>query len=469
MLSQITFYNSLTKEKEPLLPKEEGHIRMYACGVTPYDHNHLGHGMQAVFFDLIRKYLEYRGFKVTYVRNYTDVDDKIINRAQSLGCSPKALSSSLIEEGTRDMEAIGVRAATHEPKVSEHIPEIIGMIQSLTQKGHAYTTLEGDVYFRVKSKTDYGKLSRRILEEERQGTRELIQGQKEDEADFALWKKDTTEGASWDSPWGQGRPGWHIECSAMAKKYLGDSFDIHGGGLDLIFPHHENEIAQSEAANGAPYANTWLHSGLLTINKQKMSKSLGNSITIKDFLTQWPPEVLRLGYLQNHYRSQVNFSPEIFQMSLKRLAYYYETLDKAPSDISRPQDQEELAAIDQAFHKAMGDDFNTPQALAQIHRLAKYINQTKGSEQSLGLFKTLTGILGLMGNQGGDFLHTLKQKLLKDLPITEEEILVLIEKRMKAREAKDWQTSDTLRDELKGRGILLRDEGEKTVWTLNFD
>ncbi|MEZ4742050.1 MAG: cysteine--tRNA ligase [Bdellovibrionota bacterium] len=271
-MQEIYLKNTLSGKKEKLKTIEPGHVKIYACGVTVYDDCHIGHAMQAIYFDVIRNYLEFAGYKVTYVRNYTDVDDKIIDRAQKLGISPRKLADDVITSSIRDMKALGLHPATYEPKVSEVIPEIIEMIKALIEKNAAYATPSGDVYYRVRSKENYGKLSNRNPDDLRSGTREIVEGDKEDELDFALWKQDTTKDASWQSPWGLGRPGWHIECSAMAKRYLGNSFDIHGGGRDLVFPHHENEIAQSESANGCEYATYWIHSGLLTINKQKMSK-----------------------------------------------------------------------------------------------------------------------------------------------------------------------------------------------------
>ncbi|MCX6129598.1 MAG: cysteine--tRNA ligase [Proteobacteria bacterium] len=325
-MREIVLSNTLSGKKEKLETLEPNHVRMYACGVTVYDNCHIGHAMQAIYFDVIRSYLEFAGYRVSYVRNYTDVDDKIINKAKERGISPKALVEEVIQSSIADMESIGVRPANHEPRVSDSIPQIISMVQSLITKGYAYATAKGDVYYRVRKKFDYGKLSNRKLDELRVGTRDLAECEKEDDMDFALWKQDDTIGASWPSPWQQGRPGWHIECSAMAKMYLGASFDIHGGGRDLVFPHHENEIAQSEAANGCNYARYWIHSGLLTINKQKMSKSLGNHILIHDFVKRFPGEVLRLAYLQYHYSSNVDFTEQTFRQAARRLLYFYESL-----------------------------------------------------------------------------------------------------------------------------------------------
>ncbi|NDE17689.1 cysteine--tRNA ligase, partial [bacterium] len=377
VLPQILVTNTLTRRKEPLksLDPSGNKIRMYACGVTVYDDCHIGHAMQAIFFDVIRRYLEFAGYDVTYVRNFTDVDDKIIDRAKQRGMSPARLAQDMIESSDRDMEAIGVRPADHQPRVSEMIPQIVHMIQDLIRDEAAYATKSGDVYYRVRRKSDYGKLSGRNPDELRSGTRDLVQGDKEDPLDFALWKKDDVPDASWDSPWGRGRPGWHIECSAMSKEYLGNSFEIHGGGRDLVFPHHENEIAQSESANKAPYASCWMHCGLLTIEKQKMSKSLGNHITIQDFLKSWTPEVLRFGILQYHYSSNVDFSKAVFQQCHRRLLYFYETLDllnqMAPEKVSAPADPLNHHWLIGEFHKAMSDDFNTAAALASLNKAMK--------------------------------------------------------------------------------------------------
>ena len=480
MPRSIKIYNSLTREKATLVPLDGEHVRMYACGVTVYDDNHIGHAMQAVFFDVIRSYLEAAGYSVTYVRNYTDVDDKIIARASKLGMSPRELASNLIERSEMEMSALGVRPATHEPRVSETIPEIIAMIEELIGSNHAYATNDGDVYYRVRKKSDYGKLSNRSPDELRVGTRDIVRGEKEDPLDFALWKKDDTPDACWGSPWGTGRPGWHIECSAMAKKYLGDSFDIHGGGRDLIFPHHENEIAQSEAANQCCYAQVWMHSGLLTIDHQKMSKSTGNSITLKEFLENWPAEVLRLGYILNHYRSNIDFSQDIFMTCRKRLIYFYETLAAARA-YSADQFAESakvgsVESVESAFHQAMCDDFNTPEAIGELQKLAKLINQLVRKKRSsenvaavasaASCLEFLGGTLGLLKNDPVNFVEDLKQSMLPEIGLTEIQIQQAIQARKAARDRKDWQESDRIRDDLLAKGIVLKDGKDKTDWTV---
>ena len=479
---EIKIYSTLSRKKQILSTIEAGHVRMYACGVTVYDDNHIGHAMQAIFFDVIRNYLEYAGYKVTYVRNYTDVDDKIINRANELGISPRDLAEGVIKSSIEDLSELGVKPATHEPKVSESIPEIIAMIQELIDKDSAYATESGDVYYRVRNNPDYGKLSNRKIDELKSGTRELQRGEKEEHIDFALWKQDDTEDASWESPWGKGRPGWHIECSAMSKKFLGPNFDIHGGGLDLVFPHHENEIAQSESANGCSYANVWMHSGLLTINRQKMSKSLGNFITIKDFLKKWPGEVLRLGYLQNHYSSNIDFSEDIFKTCRKRLLYYYETL-KSLNDYTDSNERGEIAnsqvPVDkyrEDFHKHMSENFNTPAAIASINDVMKQANQIlkkKKTPQTVNTILCLSEllsewgmVLGLFQREPATFIENLKLQLLPELGITKPEIEKLLADRWQARLNKDWKRSDEIRDELRTKGISVNDGTSSSSWTI---
>lgn len=481
-MQKIFINNTLTGKKELLKPLEDNHIKMYACGVTVYDDCHVGHAMQAIYFDVIRHYLEYAGYKVTYVRNYTDVDDKIIDKAAKLGISPHKLSEDVIASTREDMKSIGVSPASFEPKVSESIPEIIAMTQTLVDKGFAYATEAGDVYYSVRKKENYGKLSNRNLDDLRSETRKAAASDKQDPHDFALWKHDTTPDASWDSPWGKGRPGWHIECSAMAKKFLGDSFDIHGGGRDLVFPHHENEIAQSEAANGCDYATSWIHSGLVTIDKQKMSKSLGNHISIKDFLTKWPAEVLRLSYLERSYGSNIDFSDEVFRQSRCRLLYFYETLE-ALSKNQKAYD-EKVSTMDgfdpekekALFHKAMSDDFNTAKAVAQLGNLFKIANQVLKKKNSdsknktlallLETIKELSSVFNLFKDDASQAIASLKKQLLPELGITEDEINTLIAERKTARENKDWTKSDEARDKLLARGIVLKDDVDKTTWTV---
>ena len=479
MTREIKIYNTLSGKKELLKPVEPGHVKMYACGVTPYDECHIGHAMQSVFFDVIRNYLEYAGYTVTYVRNFTDVDDKIIDRSAKLGISPPDLAEKMIQSSRDDMEALRIRDASHEPKVSETIPEIIEFIEQIIKNEAAYVTSDGDVYYRVRQKSDYGKLSNRKPDELKSGTRDIVQGSKEDALDFALWKKDTTEGASWESPWGVGRPGWHIECSAMARKFLGASFDIHGGGRDLVFPHHENEIAQSESANCCDYASVWMHSGLLTLNKQKMSKSLGNFITIKDFLKGWSYEVLRLGYLQNHYASNIDFSEDLFNTCRKRLLYYYETLKQLDEQAEEQTGAKPTLDIDkfrEDFHRALGDDFNTVEAIGTLNLLMKQANQIlqkkKTPEQKhtafqIGsLIREWGSVFVLFQEDPQTYIETLKDRLLPELNLTREQIESDVARRQKARDEKNWELSDQIRNELLQQGITISDAPEGTVWSI---
>ena len=469
-------------KKVPLKTLESGKIRIYACGVTTYDDCHIGHAMQAIFWDVIRRYLEFAGYEVVYVRNYTDVDDKIIARAAERNMTPRELAEQIIAATDRDMANIGVREADYQPKVSETINEIIEMVQSLINQGAAYPTASGDVYYKVREKKDYGKLSHRNPDELRSGTRQLCGDEKQDPLDFALWKHDETPTASWDSPWGPGRPGWHIECSAMAKKFLGSSFDIHGGGRDLVFPHHENEIAQSESANGCDYASYWLHNGLLTINKQKMSKSTGNHITIAQFLNDWPHEVLRYAYLRHHYASNIDFNEDSFHECRKRLLYFYQTLaqldefagSECPSQQGNPTIDTQAAL--EEFHTAMSDDFNTAAAIGSINRWMKKACELshqkrtparrKSAKDLVDYFRTVGQVLGIMENDPAAFISQLKLAILPELGITAAEIEKHITARKQAREAKNFTAADEIRNDLKDKGIELMDRVDRTEWTI---
>jgi len=456
---------------------------MYACGITVYDHSHIGHAMQAIFFDVIRRYIQKAGYDVTYVRNYTDVDDKIINRAKERGIPPKQLAEEMIQSCIDDFTALECQPADEEPKVSESIPEIIAMIEDIVKNEAGYATKDGDVYYRVKSKDDYGKLSNRNTDDLRSGEREIVLGDKEDHLDFALWKADTTEGASWDSPWGRGRPGWHIECSAMAKKYLGNHFDIHGGGRDLIFPHHENEIAQSESANCCKYVNYWIHSGLMTINKQKMSKSLGNHIMIRDFLKDFPAEVLRFAFLQSHYASNIDFSQQVFLNCHRRLYYYYSTLEAleplaAEAGDGPTEDNFSAEKVLESFHASMCDDLNTAKALGDLNKEFKKANnwikakrtqpRKNAAAEFLKVIADIAPVLGIIDKKPEAMLSELKSRYLPRLGITEDEIATKISERKAAREAKDFAKSDAIRDELIEKGIELRDTPHGTDWGIHY-
>ncbi len=477
----IYLKNTLTGEKQRLEPVEPGKVKMYACGVTTYDYCHVGHALQAVFFDIIRKYLRYAGYEVVYVRNHTDVDDKIIQRAKERGMAPDVLAEEMVRAADDDMALLGVEPADFEPRVSRMIPQIIAMVETLVANGSAYATDDGDVYYRVRNKDDYGKLSGRKIDELRSGTRDLVQGSKEFELDFALWKHDETPSASWPSPWGVGRPGWHIECSAMAKEFLGETFDIHGGGRDLVFPHHENEIAQSESANGAEFAKIWIHNGLLTIEKQKMSKSLGNHLLIRDAVKKWPFEVLRLSILSQHYSSNVDFSETGFQTFFKRLNYYYDTLSELDlAAENAPASAESLEGCDPAdirdgFHAAMSDDFNTAAALAELNMSMSKAREFLGAKhdkarkrftarETAVAFREVGAVLGILQADVAETLTMLQEHLLPLLGVTREEIEAAIAGRKAAREAKNYARSDEIRDDLVEKGIELMDGRDGTTW-----
>jgi cysteinyl-tRNA synthetase len=486
--AQIRLSNSLTNTKEVLQPIVEGKITLYACGVTVYDRCHLGHAMQAILFDTLVRYLRYRGFEVTYVRNYTDVDDKIINRAKEMGISPLELSEQMIDLSRKDMDALGVQAADHEPRVSAFIPEIISYIQALIDKGFAYSTESGDVYFRVSSKPDYGKLSNQRPEELQSGHRIDLEEDKESPLDFALWKHDSVEGASWPSPWGCGRPGWHIECSVMSSEILGPSFDIHGGGRDLVFPHHENEIAQSEAHSGASYANYWLHTGLLTLEHQKMSKSVGNIMTVEESLARYDVEVIRWNIFQVHYASNLDFNAKNFRLGLTRVYYFYKTLSKA-QDFLQVQGVKggklpsELDPIlhRQAFHESMDDDFNIPKAFTTVNRIFQELNdilvkkglkapiKTAIVEAMLTLVQEIGSILGMFQRKPEQFLEMTHHRYLKLRGLEVEFIEKQLHERTLLRKNREYAKSDELREKLHHQGIGILDTPKGQVWELTED
>ncbi|OCC16407.1 Cysteinyl-tRNA synthetase [Dissulfuribacter thermophilus] len=486
----ITVYSSHLKKKIPFSPIEEGKVRMYVCGITAYDRCHIGHARSAVVFDSIFRYLREKGFEVKFIRNFTDIDDKIINRAKEEGISPKELAEREIAHFYEDMDALGIERATFEPRATEHIPEIIALIETLIEKGHAYER-GGDVYFRVRTFPQYGELSGRNIDELRAGARIDVGELKDDPLDFALWKGAKPGEPKWDSPWGEGRPGWHIECSAMSMKYLGNTLDIHGGGLDLIFPHHENEKAQSEAATGRPFVNYWLHNGFVTIKGEKMSKSLGNFITIKDILSEFHPEALRLFLLSKHYRSPLDYSPEALRENEAAISrcYYtlFEALDviEAPVKKKRPiegraQDAlRELEGVKQAFYSAMDDDFNTAKAVGHLFEGIRHLNTVIEEakrrpsalykdelQEALKTFSTIGKVLGILQEDPKEFLERRNISYLKSIGLTKEYVEDAIKRRELARKAKDWQTADSIRDELQSKGISLMDTPQGTRWRI---
>ena len=465
----MKLYNTLSKQKEEFVPLEEGKVRMYVCGPTVYNFIHIGNARPMIVFDTVRRYFEYKGYDVNYVSNFTDVDDKIIKKAIEEGVTADEISKRYIAECKKDMEGMNIKPATKHPLATEEICGMVDMIQTLIDKGYAYEK-NGTVYYRTRKFQDYGKLSHKNLDDLRSGERSLLvtgEDEKEDPLDFVLWKPKKEGEPFWESPWSEGRPGWHIECSEMSKKYLGEQIDIHAGGEDLVFPHHENEIAQSEAANGKEFAKYWMHNAFLNIDNKKMSKSLGNFRTVREISEQYDLQVLRFFMLSAHYRSPLNFSADLMEASkngLERIVNAAENLKyKRKNAKTEAMTEEEKSAYDRTeefvkeFEDAMDDDFNTADAVAAVFDLVKYLN-TNTSEESSGeyldaLLKrlvTLTDVLGLIVDK--------KEEMLA------EDIEKMIEERQAARKAKDFAKADAIRDELLSRGIILEDTREGVKW-----
>ena len=457
---KMQVYNTLTNRKEEFVPIEPGKVRMYVCGPTVYNFFHIGNARPFVVFDTLRRYFKFRGYEVKFVQNFTDVDDKIINRAKEEGITAPEVSEKYIKEYFNDAEALNVLKADVHPKVSEHIPEIIEFVQTLIDKGYAYEA-DGDVYYSTRKFPEYGKLSGQNIDDLESGARIAIGEVKEDPLDFALWKARKEESEiAWESPWGMGRPGWHIECSTMAKKHLGDTIDIHGGGQDLTFPHHENEIAQSEACNGVPFAHYWMHNGYINVDGKKMSKSLGNFFTVRDIREMYSGDVIRFFLLSGHYRSPINFSDTLMEQSkqgYERIATAIETLEFLKANGSdEPMEDEaaKLAALDQfrdKFIEVMDDDLNTADGIAAIFELVSAINldvkdgaSKTYAEAALGRIKELTDVLGIFGGAG-------EEEGLGD------DIQALIDERQAARKEKNWERADEIRDQLAAMGITLKD------------
>lgn len=462
----MRIYNTLTRKKEEFVPQEEGKVKMYVCGPTVYNYFHIGNARPFVVFDTMRKYLEYRGYKVKFVQNFTDVDDKIINRAKEEGISAGEVSEKYIEEYYKDAAALNVRKATVHPKVTETMGDIIRFVEDLIQKGYAYES-DGDVYYRTKMFKEYGKLSGKNTDDLRLGARIAVGEKKEDPLDFALWKARKEESEiAWESPWGMGRPGWHIECSAMSKKYLGDTLDIHAGGEDLQFPHHENEIAQSEAHNGKTFSNYWMHNGYINVDGVKMSKSLGNFKTVRDLLTQYDGEVLRFLILSGHYRGPIDFNPDVLTQSengLKRMrnakANLKHLIANAGENLKATEDEKEtlkgFAEYREKFCKAMDDDLNTADAISAVFELITAINTAVAggaskefAQGAMDILMELCTVLGIL------------QQEVKSESAAEEidpELKALIDERQEARKAKNFARADEIRDMLKAQGITLKD------------
>jgi cysteinyl-tRNA synthetase len=462
----IRIYNSLTGEKESFVPIEKGRVRMYVCGMTVYDYCHLGHARVMVVFDVVSRYLRHLGYQVMYVRNITDIDDKIIRRAGETGESIEALTSRFITMMHEDAAALGVLAPDLEPRATTSMDDILAMIRTLVEKGYAYIGENGDVYFDVSRFASYGRLSGKRLEDLRAGERVAVDEAKHDPLDFVLWKAAKPGEPSWNSPWGKGRPGWHIECSAMSTRCLGAHFDIHGGGMDLKFPHHENEIAQSEAASGKTFVNYWMHNGFVKVDEEKMSKSLGNFFTVREILQRYRAEEVRYFILASHYRSPLNYSQENLDNARAALARLYTTLRDLPPGGKGI----DLRACSVDFYRAMNDDFNTPEALAALFDIAREINKIRETDAIRaaalgGCLRELGGVLGLLQDDPEIFLRTTAAAGPASAPVlSEARIEALIAERVRAREARNWAEADRIREELDAHGIVLEDGAGRTRW-----
>ncbi|MBC8537869.1 cysteine--tRNA ligase [Christensenellaceae bacterium NSJ-63] len=453
----MKIFNSMTRKKEEFVPVHPGEARIYACGPTVYNYFHIGNARPFIVFDTLRRYLEYRGYKVTFVQNFTDIDDKMIKAANEQGITVKQLGEHFIEEYFKDAKGLNIRPATVHPKATEHIEDIIRLISRLIEEGHAYVAENGDVYYDTESFKDYGKLSGQDLDDLEMGARIEVNDVKKNPMDFALWKAKKPGEPAWESPFSEGRPGWHIECSAMSQKYLGDTFDIHGGGQDLKFPHHENEIAQSEGATGKTFANYWMHNGYINIDNRKMSKSLGNFFTVRDISKEFDLLAVRLFMLSSHYRNPINFSRDLIvqaEAALSRIANCRENLRfVAEAGKSEAKKELDLESFRQRFIDAMDDDLNTADAIGVIFDLVKELNtafsqggDAAQAKEGLGMLDELLGVLGFI-----------KEEREEEIP---SEIQALAEERAEARKAKDWTRADAIRDQLKEAGYELKDTPE---------
>ncbi len=477
----LKIYNTLKRKKENFEPIEPGKVGIYVCGPTVYDASHIGHARSVVVFDVVVRYFRAIGYEVTYVRNFTDVDDKIINRAAELGVSTSELSKKYIKEFYEEMDVLKVERASIEPKATDHIGEIIGVIERLISRGHAYEA-GGDVFFAVETFKEYGKLSGRRLEEMQAGARVEIDKKKRNPFDFVLWKGAKPGEPMWDSPWGKGRPGWHIECSAMSTHFLGHNFDIHGGGKDLIFPHHENEIAQSEGAFGERFVNVWIHNGFVRIDQEKMSKSLGNILMIKEILKQYHPEAVRLFLVSNHYRSPVDFTHQSMVEAEAGLEKIYGLLHRIEENLGsseRGDDEPGPGSLWKGFCQAMDDDFNTARGIGLVFETVRQLNRFmddidgKGGKQDqakLVLIRAdlirIGGVLGILTEAPSQFFEQRQADLLQRKEIDVALVERLIAERVQARQAKDWAAADRIRDKLAAMDILIEDRAEGTTWRI---
>ena len=483
----LRIFNTQSRKKEEFEPREAGKVGLYVCGITVYDCCHVGHARSAIVFDVITRYMKYRGFEVTYVKNYTDVDDKIIAKAQAEGTGITEVADRYIGEHDEDMDALGVARPSVAPRATDHIDGMIRMVAGLLEKGLAYA-VGGDVYYAVDRFPGYGKLSGRALDDIVAGARVDVNERKHNPLDFALWKASKEGEPWWESPWGHGRPGWHLECSVMSQRYLGDTFDIHGGGEDLIFPHHENEIAQSEGTTGKPLARYWIHNGFVRVNSEKMSKSLGNFFTIRDILKLYHPEVLRLFLLQSHYRSPVDFSDAALAEARQAMDRFYSTLKAlrdlpatpVPENLSAAGEEKglsgEIQALRERFIEAMDDDFNTARAIGYIFDAIRLINAALADKKptvSPAVFaeggkvlREVGAVLGLFGEEPDAYLRHDREREAAKRGLSVPEIESRIAERRAAREAKEWQKADEIRKDLAARGVILKDSPTATTWSI---
>ncbi len=476
----LRVFNTMTGKKEIFEPLESGKVRMYVCGPTVYDACHIGHARSVVVFDVIARYLKAIGYEVTYVRNFTDIDDKIIDKANQLEIAPKAVAERFIKEFYEDMDALNVERATMEPRATDHIKPMIQFIERLIEGGYAYR-VNGDVFYSIEKFKEYGKLSGRKLEDMEAGARIDIDERKKNPFDFVLWKAAKPGEPNWESPWGMGRPGWHIECSVMSAQYLGETFDIHGGGKDLCFPHHENEIAQSESLSQKPFVKYWIHNGFVNINHEKMSKSLGNFLMIKDVLKTYHPEVVRLFLLSNHYRSPIDFTEKIMEEARTGLDKMYAALLRAGNETGFEQDRE-ITPGDwfQQFCEAMNDDFNTARGIGIIFEAVRTINRLLDQHENnlSGQIKQtiasarvdvlrIGNILGILLDSPAVYFDKKQKKILEQKAVDPAMIAKLVEKRDAARKAKDWATADQIRDQLAEMDVTIEDRPDGTVWKIS--
>ena len=462
----LKIFNTLSNEKEMFTPLTPGKVRMYVCGVTVYDSAHIGHARSFFTFDIIYRYLKFAGFEVEYVRNFTDVDDKIIKKANDEQVSCETITGRYIEEFTRDGESLGWLRPSHEPRATEHIAEIIAIIEKLEAKGLAYP-VDGDMYYAVSGFADYGKLARKKIDELESGARVEVDERKRSPLDFALWKASKPGEPTWESPWGPGRPGWHIECSAMSTKFLGQPFDIHGGGRDLIFPHHENEIAQSEGAYDQALAHYWIHAGFLNINHEKMSKSLGNFFTIREILGEFDAVALRHFFLGSHYRNPLDFSKDGLEEASKAADRIFDTIKRLGKVVKSAPTAEPDSALMDGFRQEMDDDFNTPRALALIFDEVRALNKLLDEKKAKGVaarYAALRAMCDALGLLQEGYFERKKQRWLKKGILSESQIEAAIGRRNDARGAKNWPEADRIRDELNRQGVVIEDTPEGTIW-----